>query len=153
MGLAAPWNKGSSWTRGGTCVSCIGRQILYHWATREAQLPGYSWWRTQGQCDSVGRGGHMIFLGGPSVRPGVSSGIWATLFFSISGRLTFFSSVFYTSELCWMSGAQHNVSASHTHDLNGTDFLLTQNSSEEEIKLFHWLGIYSSQRAINEQNE
>ena len=26
----------SSWPRGQTWVSCIGRQILYHWATREA---------------------------------------------------------------------------------------------------------------------
>ena len=29
---------GSSWTRDQTCVSCIGRQILYHWATREAPI-------------------------------------------------------------------------------------------------------------------
>ena len=27
---------GSSWTRDGTRVSCTGRPILYHWATREA---------------------------------------------------------------------------------------------------------------------
>ena len=35
-GLVAPGPVGSSWTRNQTCVSCIGRQILYHWATREA---------------------------------------------------------------------------------------------------------------------
>ena len=29
-------SKGSSWPRNRTYVSCIGRQILYHWATREA---------------------------------------------------------------------------------------------------------------------
>ena len=29
-------SRGSSWPRHGTQVSCIGRQILYHWATREA---------------------------------------------------------------------------------------------------------------------
>ena len=28
---------GSSWTRNGTHVSCIDRQILYRWATKEAQ--------------------------------------------------------------------------------------------------------------------
>ena len=28
--------RGSSWTRDQTCISCIGRQILYHWATKEA---------------------------------------------------------------------------------------------------------------------
>ena len=27
-----------SWTKDQTCVSCIGRWILYHWATREAPL-------------------------------------------------------------------------------------------------------------------
>ena len=27
---------GSSWIRDWTCISCIGRRILYHWATREA---------------------------------------------------------------------------------------------------------------------
>ena len=26
----------SSWPRDGTCISCIGRQILYHWASWEA---------------------------------------------------------------------------------------------------------------------
>ena len=29
-------------TRDGTCISCIGRQILYHWATREA--PATEFW-------------------------------------------------------------------------------------------------------------
>ena len=28
---------GSSWPKDRTCVSCIGRWILYHWPTREAQ--------------------------------------------------------------------------------------------------------------------
>ena len=35
-GLVAPWHVGSSWIRDGTCVSCTGRQILYHWGIREA---------------------------------------------------------------------------------------------------------------------
>ena len=29
---------GSPWTRDWTCVSCIGRQVLYHWATWEVTL-------------------------------------------------------------------------------------------------------------------
>ena len=29
-GFIAPWHMGSSWTRDRTCVSRIGRQILYH---------------------------------------------------------------------------------------------------------------------------
>ena len=36
MGLAALQHEGSSHIRDGTCVSCIGRQTPYHWATREA---------------------------------------------------------------------------------------------------------------------
>ena len=31
-----PWHMGSSQIRDQICVSCIGRQILYHWATKEA---------------------------------------------------------------------------------------------------------------------
>ena len=35
-GLVAPQHVGSSQTRDRTRVCCIDRQILYHWATREA---------------------------------------------------------------------------------------------------------------------
>ena len=34
--VAISFSKGSSWPRNWTHVSCIGRQILYHWASREA---------------------------------------------------------------------------------------------------------------------
>ena len=34
MGLVAPRHVGSSWTRAQTGVSCIGRQVLNHCATR-----------------------------------------------------------------------------------------------------------------------
>ena len=37
MGLVAPWHVGSSLTRARTCVPCIGRWILNHCATGEAQ--------------------------------------------------------------------------------------------------------------------
>ena len=37
--LPFPSPGGSSWPRDWTRVSCTGRRILYHWATREAQLP------------------------------------------------------------------------------------------------------------------
>ena len=30
--VAIPFSRGSSWHRGQTCVSYVGRQILYHWA-------------------------------------------------------------------------------------------------------------------------
>ena len=36
-GLAAPWHVGSSLTGDWTCVSYVGRQILYHWVTRDIQ--------------------------------------------------------------------------------------------------------------------
>ena len=48
-GSAAPRNVESSWTRDGTGVPCIARQILNHQTTREAQflvlffLPYFSW--------------------------------------------------------------------------------------------------------------
>ena len=35
--VAICFSRGSSWTRDGTLVSFIGRWVLYHWATREAQ--------------------------------------------------------------------------------------------------------------------
>ena len=31
------FSRGSSWPKDWTCISCIGRQILYHWATREVR--------------------------------------------------------------------------------------------------------------------
>ena len=34
--VAISFSKGSCQSRNWTCISCIGRQILYHWATREA---------------------------------------------------------------------------------------------------------------------
>ena len=39
-GSVASWPMGSSWIRDRTHVSCIGRQILNHWANREA-LPAH----------------------------------------------------------------------------------------------------------------
>ena len=38
-GLPFPFPGESSWPRDLTHVSRVGRQILYHWATREARLP------------------------------------------------------------------------------------------------------------------
>ena len=48
-GLAAPRHVGSSWIRDQTGVSCIGRQILYLWTTRESLelfwfLFFHPWW-------------------------------------------------------------------------------------------------------------
>ena len=38
-------SRDSSWPRDGTCVSCIGRQIFYHWAIWEALAKGISTWK------------------------------------------------------------------------------------------------------------
>ena len=35
-GLPFSSSRGSSWPRDQTCASCIGRQIIHYWATREA---------------------------------------------------------------------------------------------------------------------
>jgi len=42
--VAISFSRGSSWLRDWTCVSCIGRWSLYHWAIREALcIPHGSW--------------------------------------------------------------------------------------------------------------
>ena len=38
QGLVAPWRVRSSWTRNGTCVPYIGRQIHNHWTTGKSQI-------------------------------------------------------------------------------------------------------------------
>ena len=40
--VAISFSRGSSRPRDRTCISCIGRQILYHWATWEAPSPAFS---------------------------------------------------------------------------------------------------------------
>ena len=44
-GLVALWHVGSSWIMDLACVSCVGKLILYHWATREAPE-----WRVKFPC-------------------------------------------------------------------------------------------------------
>ena len=44
MGLVALQHMGSFWARDGTFVSCIGRWIIYHWDTREAQIDAFELW-------------------------------------------------------------------------------------------------------------
>ena len=41
--VAISFSRGSSPSRDWTQVSCIGRQVLYHWATREANPNATSW--------------------------------------------------------------------------------------------------------------
>ena len=43
MGLASLWHVRPSQIRDQTHVSCIGRQILYHWAVRKAFLLYFKW--------------------------------------------------------------------------------------------------------------
>ena len=77
----APQHGGSSWIRTRTSVSCIGRQMLYHWTTREAPDPlfytnpltgvclayphgswGYApWQKSQGWCFSLLRTSYWRF--------------------------------------------------------------------------------------------
>ena len=39
--VAISLSRGSSWPRDRNCVSCVGRQILYHWATRVNSIMCY----------------------------------------------------------------------------------------------------------------
>ena len=41
--FAISFSRGSSWPRDRTHISCIGRKILYNWATREAPWRLYQW--------------------------------------------------------------------------------------------------------------
>ena len=41
--LAISSSRGSSRPRDGTCVSCVGRRVLYHWATRQVLKFGQFW--------------------------------------------------------------------------------------------------------------
>ena len=45
--VAISCSRGSSWMRDQTCVSCIGRWILYHGAIWEAPDPENGWWKQQ----------------------------------------------------------------------------------------------------------
>ena len=36
--VAISFSRGSSWPKDWTLISCIGKSILYHWATRKASL-------------------------------------------------------------------------------------------------------------------
>ena len=38
--VAIFFSRGFSWPRDQTCLSCIGRQIVYHWTTREDLIVG-----------------------------------------------------------------------------------------------------------------
>ena len=42
-------SRGSSWLRGCICSSCIGRWILYHWATREPPSKRWLRWNPSGE--------------------------------------------------------------------------------------------------------
>ena len=52
MGLVALQSVGSSLIRDQTYVSCLGRQILYHCATRDALMPELVILTTQLRCST-----------------------------------------------------------------------------------------------------
>ena len=42
--VAISFFRGSFQPRDQTCISCVDRQILYHWVTREVQEVSWWWW-------------------------------------------------------------------------------------------------------------
>lgn len=68
---------------------------------------------------------------------------------SRAGQL-FFSMIFCTSDRALLPSTMWSASWAQDYNLHGTNFLLTQNSSEKEITWLHWLGMSSSKRAIHE---
>ena len=52
--VAISFSRGSSQPRDQICVSCIGKWVLYHWVTREAQCLRHSkWWTKLTACVPV----------------------------------------------------------------------------------------------------
>ena len=49
---AISFSRGSSWPKNGIYIFCIGRQILYHWATKEAlfQVHHQLWYAVHMHC-------------------------------------------------------------------------------------------------------
>lgn len=68
---------------------------------------------------------------------------------SRAGQL-FFSMIFCTSDRALLPSTMWSASWAQDCTLHGTNFLLTQSSSEKEIIWLHWLGMSSSKRAIHE---
>ena len=52
--VAVSFSRGSSWPRDRTCVSCLDRQILSHWATWEAPASSMRDYRRDYRCLSPG---------------------------------------------------------------------------------------------------
>ena len=67
LGLIVPRLVGSSQIRNQTCVSCVGRQILYHWATREALFFSFQLITPRGFVTRWGNeDGEFVLLLGPT---------------------------------------------------------------------------------------
>ena len=91
MGLLAPQHMGSSWMRDWTHVSCIGGQILYHWATREAPVWFFKilFIEVQFTCNKIHQFKYMIWWIVTNVYSLVSTiimGIWNVSFTPQSPR-------------------------------------------------------------------
>ena len=79
-GVAAPWHWGPSRIRNQTCVSCIGRRILHHWATR-GPLPfcvlrtllRVVWWVSKARYEAGEEGARARSMGSPDT---VNDGGW-----------------------------------------------------------------------------
>ena len=63
-------------TRDPTCISCTGRRILYHWATRKALRTMFSKGRHCRRKDAWSRGAGRIMTDG--ARPRLDAGWWNT---------------------------------------------------------------------------
>ena len=57
--VAISFSRGSSWPRDGTCISCLGRRILYLWATRETQN---NWWTLKIIIPPINSNHHIIVI-------------------------------------------------------------------------------------------
>ena len=68
--VAISFSKGSLWPRNWTCVSCFGRQILYHWVPREVH------YTIQGSINQFSQNKYMAWKCQHELRIGQSMQTW-----------------------------------------------------------------------------
>ena len=102
--VATSFSRGPYWPRDGTCISCIGRRIFYHWATQEA----YMWFQTL-KC-------LILIISNPQNTPEKEE--LSSLFRKWgNGDKKNFKHLFKVTQLCWEVGGQIFQYSSQWHTI------------------------------------
>ena len=123
--VAISFCRGSSCPRDGTCISCIGRRIFYHWATQEA----YMWFQTL-KC-------LILIISNPQNTPEKEE--LSSLFRKWgNGDKKNFKHLFKVTQLCWEVGGQIFQYSSQWHTI--TTLLNFMGTTAEYGMFFFVLG-------------